>query len=282
MSTSCQEIRMKLGELLDGELAGPSRQVMEAHLAACPACRQEAARLESLVRRIGYSPAPEAPAGLWMAIERRLDAPFAGHAPAPAAWRPPALRARILRLAGRPLAAAAAVFLVVGLGWLAVNAPSRAVAAEIDFRPLLARADGDVGTGIQALMRAYGGRSISADEAAQRMKVRIAAPDELPDGLRLEGRYLLQMGPSHEALALHYTGPNDGHLLLLQCPPRIAKDYGGHECMPCSAGDHAGEGVHVGKLHLMHMASDNACVCIVSTLDMPTFDAALDAVAIEL
>jgi hypothetical protein len=113
------------------------------------------------------------------------------------------------------------------------------------------------------------------------MKVRIHGPDELPGGLRLESRYVLNMGHHHRALAFHYAGPR-GQLLLLQCPPRIQKDYGSYECLPCRVGSHDGHGVRVGKLYLMHMMSDNVCVCVVSTLgETSELPAALDSVRIE-
>jgi anti-sigma factor RsiW len=277
MSTGCHDIRMKIGELVDGELPGAVRNSVEEHLASCEACRRELDGLKTLTRRLAGQTQVTAPAGLWTAVENRLDR----RTDSPT--RPaPRTRPGVLRFASRALAAAAVLVLVVGFGWLAVSGPwqARAAAAHIDFRPLLERADGDIAAGIQALMRAYGGEPISAKEAAERMPVRVHAPAELPSGLRLQGRYLLSMGRSHSALAFHYVGPTEKHLLLLQCPPDVEKDYGNFECISCSVGGHHGHGVQVGKLRLMHMASENVCVCVVSTLDESELKSAIDAVKI--
>ncbi len=277
---SCDEVKSWLGELLDGELSAELRPAVEQHLDECPACRSEYESLQSMAAELARSPDAELPAGLWTAIEKRLDAATAVPVPS---IRPGTRRTRIYQLARRPLAAAALVVLAVGLGWLVWSAPwtSTAMAAQIDFRPLLEQSDGDIEAGILALIQAYGGEEVSLADGANRMRVRVQAPGELPGGLRLKSRYLLNMGRHHRALAFHYTGP-DGHLLLLQCPPHIQKDFGNYECLPCRVGSHDGHGVRVGKLYLMHMMSENVCVCVVSTLDERSeLPAALDAVKID-
>lgn len=281
MSIRCEDIRGELGAYIDGELPDSRRMRMKSHLGECIACRQELAQLETLVVRIGNGPTVSAPRELWTAIETRLNRAQAARTPtltkpqtASPSW--------VARVARRPLTAAAVLLLALGIGWLVTNpwgAP--AMAGQIDFRPLLEQANGDIGAGIQTLMRAYGGEAISASEASRRMTVRVAAPQELPHGLQLQGRYILNMGQSHRALAFHYTGPGSKHLLLLQCPPDIKKNYGGRECMACSIGDHRGHGVQVGKLHLMHMASSNVCICVVSTLSDSDLETALAAIAIS-
>jgi hypothetical protein len=263
---SCDEVKSRLGEWLDGELPIELCPAVGQHLDDCPDCRSECESLQSMAAALAKPPEAKLPTDLWDAIERWLDE--APPMSTPSA-EPTTHRLWIYRLARRPLAAAAVVVLAIGLGWLAFNAPweSRAMAAQIDFRPLLEQADGDIAAGIRALMQAYGGERISSDDAPRRMKVRIHAADQLPGNLRLESRYLLNMGAHHQALAFHYTTPSGGHLLLLQCPPNVEKNYGNYECVACSVGDHHGQGVQVGKLHLMHMMSDNVCVCVVSTLD---------------
>lgn len=263
---NCDEVKSRLGELLDGELPGDARPAVKRHLGECSACRGEYESLRSMAAALAERPNAKLPTGLWEAIEERLDEaqPVSAQSVAPATHR-----LWFYRLARKPLVAAAVVVLAIGLGWLAFNGPweSRAMAAQIDFRPLLEQADGDIAAGIRALMQAYGGERISPDDAAKLMKVRIHAADQLPGDLRLESRYLLNMGAHHQALAFHYTAPSGGHLLLLQCPPDVEKNYGNYECVACSVGDHHGQGVQVGKLHLMHMMSDKVCVCVVSTLD---------------
>ncbi|MBN2584639.1 MAG: zf-HC2 domain-containing protein [Planctomycetes bacterium] len=277
---SCDEVKSRLGEWLDGESPTEQRQVVGRHLDDCPDCRSEYESLQLMAAAIARPPEAKLPAGLWEAIERRLDE--APPMSTPSA-EPAPHRLWIYKLARRPLAAAAVVVLAIGLGWLAFNGPwePRAMAAQIDFRPLLEQADGDIAAGIRALMQAYGGERISPEDAAKRMKVRVHAPDELPGELRLKARYLLNMGKHHQALAFHYTTPSGGHLLLLQCPPKVEKNYGDYECLPCSVGSHGGHGVRVGKLYLMHMASNDVCVCVVTTLDEPKLGAALGGVKIS-
>ena len=263
---SCDEVKSRLGEWLDGELPIELRPAVRRHLDGCPACRSECESLQSMAAVLAQRPNAKLPAGLWEAIERRLDDPQPVSAQSAA---PATRRLWLYQLVRRPLRAAAVLVMAIGLGWLVFSGPwqSRAMAAQIDFRPLLEQADGDIAAGISALVQAYGGERISSDDAAKRIKVRVHAADQLPGDLRLESRYLLNMGDNHQALALHYTTPSGGHLLLLQCPPDVEKNYGNNECLPCSVGDHHGQGVQVGKLHLMHMKSDNVCVCVVSTLD---------------
>ncbi len=279
MTTGCETIRPQLGAFVDGELPDSRGERVQQHLTACEACRKELSHLESLARHLAGGTPATAPAELWSAIEHRLDQAVAS---APRRKLHPPNRPWLMRMARKPLAAAAVLLLVVGLGWLATNAPweTPAMAAQIDFRPLLEQADGDIAAGIRALMQAYGGEKISSDDAPRRIKVRIHAADQLPGDLRLESRYVLNMGAHHQALAFHYTTPSGGHLLLLQCPPNVEKNYGNYECVACSVGDHHGQGVQVGKLHLMHMMSDNVCVCVVSTLDESDLEGALKAVKI--
>jgi len=277
---SCDEVESRLGELLDGELSAELRPTIERHLDECPACRGEYESLQSMAAALAQPPDAELPAGLWETIEARLDEAAAVSVPA---IKRSTRRMRIYQLARRPLAAAALVVLAIGLGWFVWSAPwaSSAMAAQIDFRPLLERADGDIEAGILALIQAYGGEEISLAEAADRMRVRVQAAEELPGGLQLKSRYLLNMGRHHRALAFHYAGPA-GHLLLLQCPPHVERNYGNYECLPCRVGTHDGHGVRVNKLYLMHMMSENVCVCVVSTLDERSeLPVALDAVKID-
>lgn len=157
-----------------------------------------------------------------------------------------------------------------------------ALAGQIDFRPLLAQADGDIQAGIRALIAAHGGRPVTRNEANRLVRPRVHAPAALPDGLRLKAILRLNLGGDHWSIGYHYSGPA-GELLLLQCPPMVKRDYGGYECLPCKiAGDH-GQIARVGKrLRLAHFMSPNVCVCVVSTLDEhKALPDALDAVQID-
>lgn len=275
---TCNEIQQRLGELVDGELGAPLREVVQEHLEACSGCRAECNALRDLGSAIGEGRGPgEVPRDqLWQAIEQRLETASAVTSEAPQSL---AIRWRLWR----PLASAAAVLLTVGLGWLVVSAPWNAPAygGQIDFRPLLEQAGNDIQAGIDELIRVHGGRAIARPEAEGLMEIRIQAADRLPNDLVLKSLYLLNLGRDHRALGFHYQGPN-GHLLLLQCPPEVSKDYGGQECLPCHLGPSKGGMVRVGALRLAHFESENVCVCVVSTLDeADELPAVLDAVKID-
>jgi len=260
---NCENVQPRLGELLDGELRDEERRTLERHLAECAHCRAEYESMRRLTAALSEPPAHDVPREqIWTAVERRLRGEarrrsrqrrfFLGGGPPP--WR--------------PLASAAVIVLAIGVGWLLLGGPwaSTAVAGQIDFRPLLQRADGDIQAGIEALLRAHGGQKVSRTEAARRIRVRLAATDRLPHDLVLKSTYLLNLGGQHRALALHYGGPA-GQLLLLQCPPGVRKNYGGRECLPCQIGSARGHITRVGRLRLAHFDSPNVCICIVSTLD---------------
>lgn len=276
----CHEIKQVLGQWLDGELPDADRSTVVSHLGTCADCQAEYESLQSMAAVLAQPPTEAPPASIWHAIEARLD----GTTRATTGHTERTGRDRwVFRFPRRPLAAAAAILLVSGLGWLSWNTPweSHAAAAEIDFRPLLEQADGDIKAGIDALIKSYGGKPIGLADAEREMTVRVHAPDILPGNLKLSARYMLSMGRHHRSLAFHFEGPA-GHLLLLQCPPKIKKAYGNHECLPCRVGSHDGHGTRVGKLYLMHMTSENICLCIVTTLDEhEELPAALKAIRID-
>jgi anti-sigma factor RsiW len=290
----CQQTKARLGELLDGELAAERRVGIERHLRECPDCRAAYNSLRELADALGRSgrewpatggqPAPQTRAvtppveEIWSAIERRLDdepaAPCTERNRQPAPIRFPHWRA---------LASAAALALAIGLGWVLLSNPATSVAyaGQIDFRPLLERANGDIKAGIDALLAAHGGRPVTRSEAAAQMRIRIHAAERLPHGLVLQAMYMLSLGRDHTSLALHYQGPA-GQLLLLQCPPGVRRNYGGPECLPCRIGSTDGHITRMGPLRLVHFESENVCVCVVSTLDENSeLPAVLDAVRIE-
>ncbi len=277
---NCDQVRSRLGEYLDGEVRDPQRQEIAAHLDRCAACAAELEQLRELARALNApTNAPVPSEALWASIARRLDQPAVSGARRGASGR----RRRWRWLLRRPLATAASLLITVGLGWLVVTAPweAPAGASQIDFRPLLEQADGDIDAGIQSLLKTYGGEPITPEQAAARMRVRVHGPRELPGRLQLRGLYMLNMGGHHQALAFWYVGPR-GRLLLLQCPPHTRKHYGNRQCVACRVGSHGGHIVRAGKLRLMHLESEHVCVCVVSTLDeQRDLPAALDAVKID-
>jgi anti-sigma factor RsiW len=70
---NCQETRLQLDDLLDGELSASDRSHVEDHLTRCAACRAELAEIESLTREARQLPSQIAPPrDLWPEIESRL------------------------------------------------------------------------------------------------------------------------------------------------------------------------------------------------------------------
>jgi len=279
---TCNQARDRLGELLDGELPPPLRDEVERHVEGCPACRRELQALRALAAALRPAPKASLPPGLWAAIERRLEAPPQAGGASRAARMTPTPRAARLRLVRwRPLAAAAVLVLAVGAAWL-WNKPLEpaAVAAQIDFRPLLEQAEGNIEAGVQALLRAHGGEPITPQEAARQMTMRVHVPAKLPGELRWKSMHVLNMGEHHRSLAFYLDGPR-GQLLLLQCPAGTRKEYGNRECIACQVGGQEGHVVRAGPLRLMHFESPNVCVCVVSTLEETVLTRALDAIRID-
>ncbi len=276
---TCAEVRERLGEHLDGQLEEGLRAAVAGHLGGCAACREEYESLSVLAESLAPRGEPAVPAGLWDAIRTRLEGEHCAGATSPRSRA-----AAFLHLwGGRLLASAAAILLLAGLGWLVARSPweGRASAGQIDFRPLLEQAGGDIAAGIRALLERHGGEEITAAQAAARMRVRVRLPERLPAELALHGMYLLNLGGGHRSLAFHLAGPR-GQLLLLQCPAKTAKNYGGYECLPCHIGAQEGQIIQAGALRLIHLESANVCICVVSTLgEEAELRSALGAIAIE-
>jgi len=120
MST-CAELRDRLPALVDGALDPAAAGHAAEHLAACPACAAEAARLRALLERVAGLPVPGPPPDFWREFEgsvRRRVA--AGPAPGPSIWG--RLAGRLAGRAGpRPiptLVAASVLGLVLAIGLL--------------------------------------------------------------------------------------------------------------------------------------------------------------------
>ncbi|MCC7290736.1 MAG: zf-HC2 domain-containing protein [Phycisphaerales bacterium] len=285
---NCQETTEHLAALIDGELEAPTLRDVEAHLAGCAACRGDLDSTRALVSAIADPAAVAAPPQVWTVIRNRLDHESGGGFNA-ARWNevpgvehphPQVESSRgFTRRQWGVFAAAAGLVFMLGVGAFLMR--GEAQAAGIDFRPILEQADGDIEAGIAALIAAHGGRAITLEEAQRLMTVRIHPPAKLPAEMTLKGMYLLKMGEKHRSLAFHLAGPR-GHLLLLQCPAGVRRDYGNQECLPCKLGAGSDHALRVGALRLMHRDSANVCMCIVSTLDEQSdLPAVLDAIPVD-
>lgn len=272
---NCEQVQECLGQWLDGELSPESSATVTHHLAVCASCRTAAHDVRILTEPLKVRPQVELPHQLWSSIEHRLFPKNIPQTKAPA----PITADRRWAILG--MAASLLFFAGVG-GWMWSKGwfGGQALACAIDFRPLLEKADGDIEVGIQALIRANGGRSISLADAARVMTIRIHPPAELPARLKLVGTHMLRMGPRHRSLAFHFKGES-GQLLLLQCPSNVRKDFGNYECLPCKLNADAEHPLRVGPLNLLHRRSANVCVCIVSTLSDDDLRNVMNAIPID-
>ncbi len=73
---SCDRIRDRLLDLIEGELAAGEHRRIEAHLAQCSSCSREVAELRETLARVQGLPEPAVPDGfldgLAAAVQRRI------------------------------------------------------------------------------------------------------------------------------------------------------------------------------------------------------------------
>ena len=106
---TCEELRDRLDDWVDGALPTPQAREVEAHLAVCPSCRRDESELRQLLAHAAALPRSVAPSrDLWPAIAGRIERE----------------RAWPWRLAWGPVALAAAAALVIALATWAVLRPA--------------------------------------------------------------------------------------------------------------------------------------------------------------
>ncbi|MEI6149647.1 MAG: zf-HC2 domain-containing protein [bacterium] len=110
----CERINQWLGEHLDGSLDADRTREVNEHLAGCATCRRELEELRQTVALVrGLAPVAP-PADLLPSVHRRLAQPH--EAPWMICWR-------VLSLPQTRMAAAAALFMMIGLyGWRTLTA----------------------------------------------------------------------------------------------------------------------------------------------------------------
>lgn len=103
----CEDLRQALANYAQGRVPVHERQVIEAHLRDCPACRAVLAEMDPVAAALVQSQAPPIPAGF---AERAMAAARSRIAKPAATWNP------LLwwRTASAPMRGAAAAVLVVG------------------------------------------------------------------------------------------------------------------------------------------------------------------------
>jgi hypothetical protein len=261
---NCEAIQDRLGPFLDEELSAQECSSLDEHLQACPACTAELKRLRAVVdglRAHREHSEVAAPPRLWPAIERELDRPGA----------PRTEPRRVLRFLQKPVAAAASVGILVGLGlflsvWLGQGSPT-ASAETIDYSVLLDGLPSDIEASFQRFIGYYHGRQIDPAAALESAPgLSFSLPRELPGGYVLDKVYRLQFGTS-PGIAARYQGGKEPVFVFFH-PPAHREDLGTHTEMPCIIGDRHGHQIAVGPWRLVHFTDPTTCHCVLSVLNV--------------
>ena len=119
----CERINQWLGEHLDGSLDADRTREVNEHLAGCATCRRELEELRQTVALVrGLAPVAQ-PADLLPSVHRRLAQPR--ETPWMICWR-------VLSLPQTHVAAAAALFMMIGLyGWRTLTADHSRVESDL-------------------------------------------------------------------------------------------------------------------------------------------------------
>lgn len=256
----CRTTRERLSVYLDGELAELESGEVKDHLASCADCADEwehLKRVDQELRQHMKTPEPAVPAAVWPAIEARL-----GEQDRPTQqWT--------LRRFQRPLALAASVALLVGVGTaglVLINSSVVTARADlVDYNVLLNGITQDVNAAIERFLRHYQAVEISAAETRQEApELHLTLPDELPGGFRLERVYQLRFG-RHPGIAARYLRA-DEPLMLFFHPPMPHTRMGVHRESHCSVAGREGMRVEVGPWQLLHYTDPTTCHCLLSRL----------------
>lgn len=142
MKWRCALIQRWLPAYPDGDLPSFWRERVRSHLNRCPACREELAGFEEVVRTIKAAPPPEPEPEFWDNFNRELHLKLAQTVPAPA---PPGFFRKPVFLLGAP--ALAALLIWVAVGYLNPGRPGPAPLAPMakqeqvgEKKPLASRA----------------------------------------------------------------------------------------------------------------------------------------------
>jgi Putative zinc-finger len=124
---TCAENREQHSALLDGELSPGARAVVEAHLAGCPECSGELARLARMLGMLHALPAERAPLGF---VDRVLEVTR------PTPWYTRLARRLVLPWRVKlPLEAAALIVVVLGAVYVFQKTPELQQAARHEAPP---------------------------------------------------------------------------------------------------------------------------------------------------
>jgi anti-sigma factor RsiW len=197
---SCEDVRDRLDDYVDGELGEADFQVVELHLAGCADCRREERLLRALLAQAAALPRERTPAkDLWPGIVPRL-------ATAPRVrrfgWASPVA-----------LAAAAAVLLAVSAALLTRSGRTPSVPAGADNRASVHRASVTTSQdGLRAAEREYARATAELMQALDRQRTRLTPETvrAIEENLRTIDEALAQV---RAALEQDPTDPRLAHLL---------------------------------------------------------------------
>jgi hypothetical protein len=199
------EVQERLSAFFDGELPSPAQELVSEHIRSCVSCTEEFQRFEKLSQMASQLRRSEPPVGLWIELEKRLNA-----ANVPSST----LRSRPLRTG---LVATAALLLIgLAVGYYAQTtwfAHGHADHLGENFGLYLDEFTHDPARAQQTLIGNFDGKATSLKEIMLRVKYRPVVADGLPKGYKLDGMYLLKM-PCCICPQAILKG-NDGHVLAV-------------------------------------------------------------------
>lgn len=256
--TDCTDMKDKLGPYVDNELSSVEADRIRTHLAECDRCREEVVSLRDLAAAIAREPAPDAPPGLWLAIEQAISKEAA-----------PAGRPAYRRLWFRPWRVAAALAIAAGIG--AFLLPLRitekaAQASTIDFGVILDALALDPQEAFSRFLTRYHGVELGPGQAHSfAPDLDFDVPAVLPGGFQRRAVYALRFGP-HPGIAARYDRSGE-FLATVFHPPVHPRQFGTHQDYPCVIGNHHGREIAVGEWRLVHITDRTTCHCILSRLN---------------
>ena len=194
---TCNDVRDRIDDYVDGELDEAAFQDMELHLSGCPECRAEERALRALLAHAAALPAEMAPRhDLWEGLAGRLDDAGSRR------WRP-----GLLAGWGAGLAAAAGVVLALS-AMLRGPAPTGGPAAGPTLAPAALRSEDPVASAEREYARAAAELMSALDQQRDRLPPETLASVE--KDLRSIDAALQEV---RRALATDPANPGLNHLL---------------------------------------------------------------------
>jgi len=216
----CKHIKDKLSEYIDGALNERESDLIETHLATCADCSSEYAKLKEIAASLGDLPIKNMPGG----VEERLLSRLGLDAPKQ--------RPFLIRFASSPLAAVAAVIVIVAyVSLFAINTPGTKMLTDEGLMEKSLAPPAEIDTG--AVTNDDGNDMILADisERSEEDNLSKEEPDEgqqlLRDVPKTLNKTLNQedsaVGSSLKATSKNYS--KEELLELLEADTSIPSDY---------------------------------------------------------